>query len=210
MKPSYVITPFGSRISRVNLVGTVTEKFTNEEGNYSSITLDDSSAAIRVKSFDGGFENIQPGDLIRVVGKLKEYNGELYVNLEIVRKESMGAEFLSKLEILNEVVKQKKVVDDIRAVSNQADEEELIRYAKETYSIDQEVLSAILEMKKKEIDYKPKVLDIIEKLDEGKGVEVAKLFEAIDLPDNVLEGTIDELINEGSVYEPQPGFLRKI
>ena len=27
MKPSYVITPFGQKISRVNLVATVTDKF---------------------------------------------------------------------------------------------------------------------------------------------------------------------------------------
>jgi RPA family protein len=51
MKPSYIITPFGERISRVNLIASVTEKFLSENGNYSSITVDDGTEAMRVKTF---------------------------------------------------------------------------------------------------------------------------------------------------------------
>ncbi len=210
MKAGYVITPYGGKVSRVNLVGTVIEKFVSDEGTLSSITIDDGTGAIRIKSFEGGFENIQIGDIARTVGKLREYNGELYVGLEIVRKESINLEILSRLEALADAVRQKKIVDDIRAMSKQVVDEELVNYAKGTYSMDEETLSVILEAKKKEVDYKPQVLEIIEKLDEGKGVEIAKLFQSIELPDNVLEKTLDELINDGSVYEPQPGFLRKI
>ncbi len=212
MKPSYVVTSFGEKVSRVNLIGTVIDKFVNEDGNYSSVTVDDGTEAIRVKSFEGlPFEKFELGDSVRVIGKLKEYNGELYISHELVEKvKDVNFELLSRVEILNNLVKQKKIVDDVKSLSNQFDEVELKSYARDTYSIDEETLSVIIESKKKEVDYKPAVLEVIEKLDEGKGVEIKKLFEVLNLPENIVERTLDQLINEGSLYEPTIGHLKKI
>lgn len=213
MKPAYVITPYGEKVSRVNLCGTVVEKFVSEDGNYSTVTIDDGTEAMRIKSFgiSNSFENIETGDLVRVIGKVKEFNAELYVNLEAINKiNDINFELLHKLEILSNLVKQKRTVDDIKNLSQQMSEEELKNYAKETYEIDEEILSVIIESKKKEIDYKPVVLEIIEKLDEGKGVEISRLFQVLNLPEHVVERTIDELINSGYVYEPVAGFLKKV
>ena len=212
MKPSYVITPFGEKVSRVNLIGTVVDKFIGEDGNYSAVTIDDGTEAIRVKSFEGlPFEGIELGDMVRIIGKMKEYNGELYISYEIVEKvKDFNFELLSKVEILNNLIKQKKTIDDIKKLSNQVGEEELKAYVQNTYPIDEEMLSVIIESKKKEIDYKPTILEVIQKLDEGKGVEVRKLFEVLNLPENVIERTLDELINNGSLYEPTIGFLKKV
>jgi RPA family protein len=212
MKPSYVITPFGEKISRVNLIGTVTEKFIGEEGNYSSITIDDGTESIRIKSFEETpFDKIKLGDVVRVIGKVKEYNTELYVAHETVGKiDDINFELLHRAETLGSMVKQKKIVDDIRILADQVDETELRAYAKGTYSLDDETLAAIIDSKKKEVDYRPAVMEMIEKLDEGKGVEVKKLFEVLSLPDNTVEKTLNQLINEGSVYEPTIGFLRKV
>lgn len=212
MKPSYVITPFGEKISRVNLIGTVVDKFVSDDGNYSSATIDDGTETIRVKSFEGlPFEKFHLGALVKIIGRVKEYNGELYIAHELMEKiPDVNFELLSKIEILNSLIKQKKIVEDIKLMSNQMDETEVQTYARETYSLDKEALSAILESKKKEVDYKPAVLEVIEKLDEGKGVEVKKLFEVLNLPDNVVERTLGELINDGSLYEPTIGFLKKV
>lgn len=212
MKPSYVITSFGEKISRVNLIGTVIDKFVSADGNYSSATVDDGTEAIRVKSFEGlPFEKFELGDSIRVIGKLKEYNGELYISHELIEKvKDVNFELLSKIEVLNNLVKQKKIIDDVKLLSSQVDEVELKSYARDTYSIDEETLSVIIESKKKEVDYKPAVLEVIEKLDEGKGVEIRKLFEVLNLPENVVERTLDMLINEGSLFEPTIGYLRKV
>ncbi len=212
MKPSYVITSFGEKASRVNMIGTVVDKFVGEEGNYSAVTIDDGTETIRVKSFEGlPFENVELGDVVRVVGKLKEYNGELYISHELIEKiKDVNFEILSKLEILNNLIRQKKIVDAIKSLSNQTDETELKNYARDTYDIDEETLSVIIESKKKEIDYKPSVLEVIEKLDEGKGVEIKKLFEVLNLSEHMIERTLNELINEGSLYEPVIGFLKRV
>lgn len=212
MKPSYVITFLGERVSRVNLIGTVVDKFVSEDGNYSAVTIDDGTGTIRVKSFEGlQFENVKLGESFRAIGNLKEYNGELYVSHELMEKVSdINFETLVKAEILSKLIKQKKIVDDIKSLSNQVDETELQSYAKDTYGIDNETLSVIIESKKKEVDYRPVALQIIEKLDEGSGVEIKKLFEVLNLPENIIERTLDGLINDGSLYEPRIGFLKKV
>ncbi len=212
MTPGYVITPYAEKIFRVNLIGTIVEKYVAEGGTFSSITVDDGTDSIRVKSFEGlPFEKFNIGDSIRVVGRVKEYNGEIYITHEILNKiNDHNLETLARAEILSNLVKQRKFVDDIKSLSSQMDEVELRNYARDIHSVDEEMLLTILEMKKKEIDYKPMVLEMMSKLDEGKGVEIKKLFDAIELPRPTLEKTLDELLTEGSIYEPVVGFLKKI
>ena len=77
----------GKKVSRVNLVGCVIDKFTGE--NYISANLDDSSGVISLKLWQENtslFLNVDVGDLVLIVGKLKEYNNSRYVTPEVVRK----------------------------------------------------------------------------------------------------------------------------
>jgi len=214
MKPSYVITPLGEKISRISIVASITEKFMSEDESYSSITVDDGSEAIRVKVFKEDvplLRNVEPGNLILVIGKVKEYNGEVYINGEVVKRNiDANLENLRKLEILNNVIEQKKIVEEIKNLSSEVSEEELKDYAIKKYSIDSESLQVILESKKLEIDYKPKILEVIVALDTGEGVEVGKLFEVLDLPEHAIEKTLDELMSQGYVFEPNPGKIRKV
>lgn len=214
MKPSYVITSFGEKISRVNLIGTVTDKFVNEDETYSSATLDDGTETIRLKAFREDvriLKDLELGDLILAIGKVKEYNGEIYVNAEVAKRlKDANFENLRKLEILKELVEQKKVIDDIRNVVDQLSEEELKEYVKNKFGLDEESLQVIIENLriKKEIDYKPKILEVIKILDEGKGVEIGKIFQLSNLPENVIESAIDELMADGTLFEPTAGVLK--
>jgi len=214
MKPSYIITQFGEKISRVNLIATVTDKFEGEDQNYATITIDDGSEAIRVKTFKEDvklLDGIFPGELVLVIGKLKEYNGEIYIIGEIVKKvQDNNYENLRKLEILQKLIEQKSASDEIKKLANELSEEELKNYAKTKYGMDEELLQVVLESKRLEIDYKPKVLEVIEKLDEGNGVEISKLFEMSEIPEQLLERTIDELINAGELFEPKPAVLKRV
>lgn len=214
MKPSYVITPFGEKISRVNLIGSVIDKFVNEDETYSSTTLDDGTDAIRLKAFKEDtqvLKELELGDLILAIGKVKEYNGEVYVNAEVVKKlKDANFENLRKLEILKELVGQKKMLDEIRDLIEQLSEDELKEYVKNKFGLDEESLQVIVEnlRVRKEIDYKPKILEVIKALDEGKGVEIGKIFQLSDLPENVIESAIDELLANGSLFEPTAGVLK--
>jgi RPA family protein len=216
MKPSYVITPFGEKISRVNLIGTVIDSFISEDEKYGSITIDDGSGAIRSKVFGRDVEKIKGisnGDLVIVIGKLKDYNGEIYVNTEIVRKvEDFNLEILRKLEILKNLKEKKKMIDEIKNLIDKVSEEELREHLNKKYGLDEETLNIIRTNLKfvEEIDYKPKILEIIGTMDKGNGVEISKLFEVVDLPEKVIENCLDELLSSGELFEPRPGFLKRV
>ncbi|MCS7106001.1 MAG: OB-fold nucleic acid binding domain-containing protein [Candidatus Aenigmarchaeota archaeon] len=214
MKESYLITPFGQKVSRVNIVASVIDKFLSDDGNYSTITIDDGSEAIRVKTFREKTELLQEvevGDLVLVVGKIKEYNGETYINGEIVRKINQpNLEILRKLEILKELLEQKKIVEELKELKEKMGEEEFKEYAKKKYGMNEEALSFIVEESRVKEDYKPKILKIIEELDEGEGIEVGKILEISKLPENIIEREIEELLNSGELFEPRPGILKKV
>jgi len=208
MKPSYVITSLGMKVSRVNIVGVVIDKFISEDGNYASLTLEDGTESIRVKGFREKvslLEEIKKGDTVLVVGKVKEYNGEKYVNLELASKVDVNYETLRKLELAKELESWKMLVEKVRKDLKAMPEEEV----KRRYGLEDDVIEAIRESKV-EADYKTKLLEIISKLDEGDGVEISKLFEVVSLPESTVEKVLDELITEGLVYQPTPSKLKKI
>jgi RPA family protein len=216
MKAAFVVTSFGQKISRVNLIATVIDKFVSEDGNYCSLTLDDGTSLIKSKTFKEDtkiLKDYELGDLILLIGKLREYNGEVYINAEATRK-VMDANFeiLRRFEILQELRKKKKMTEEIKNLANQISEEELREYSKKKYNIDENALQVIRESSivEKVEDYKPALLEVINKLDDGKGVEINKIFEVANLPESVIEHTLNELLANGSLYEPTVGILKII
>jgi RPA family protein len=208
MKPSYIITSIGMKVSRVNLVGVVIDKFVSEDGNYAFLTIEDGTESIRAKVFKEKvdlIDGIEKGDTVLVIGKVKEYNGEKYINLEFVRKVDVNYEILRKLELAKELENWINFTERVRNDLKEMSEEEV----KKKYELDDDMLQAI-RGSKLEPDYKQKLLDIISKLDEGDGVEISKLFEVVSLPESTVEKILDELISEGSLYQPTPSKLKKI
>ena len=219
LEPSYVLTELGQKISRANLVGTIVDKFMSEDGNYSSITVDDDSDSIRVKAFKEDsniFSNLEIGDLITVIGKVREYAGENYVIPEIVKKiADPNYESLHRLEVLKQFLKQKKDLENIKKDKDKfGNIEELKKHVKKEYDIDENTTDAIIESLSAEgdikEDYKPLLLQTLEKLDKGEGVEFKKLLEETKLPENVFEEVVNELLSNGTCYEPSPGIMKKV
>ena len=207
MKPSYVITQFGEKISRVNLVGTVVDKFESQDGNYAALTIDDGTSVLRAKMFEdtGMIKDVDLGDMVLLVGKLKEYQGEVYVNSEVVKKIEANYEIKHKLEVLKDLIGQKNIANEIKKLAASMSEEELKNYAA-SYGMGDESVKIILGGN--EMDYKPRVLELLKTLDKGDGVEVKKIFEIVKLPENVVENTLTELLDEGFIFEPKPSVLK--
>ena len=89
------------RISRVNLVANIVEKFSSSEKAYISLTIDDASGQIRVKIFGDDvqkFLDINQGDTVLIIGLLRNYNNELYITPEIIRKQDPRYLLVRKLE----------------------------------------------------------------------------------------------------------------
>lgn len=209
MKPSYVITQFGNKVTRVTLVGTVVDKFESEDGNYATVTIDDGSGLVRAKAFKDieMTKDLDIGDEAIVIGKMKEYQGEVYVNLEVAKKVEPNYEIKHKLEVLKNLLNEKVVVDELRRLTESMSEEELKEYAK-TRGLDEESLKVVIVSPT--VDYKPKILEIFQTLDKGDGVEVGRIFEILKLPENIVEKLLTEFLDSGYIYEPTPGKLKRI
>ena len=84
-------------------MGTVVEKFIAKDGNYASLTIDDSSETIRVKFFQQAVQfanSCEVGDVIDVFGFVRQYEGEVYLGPMVSKKlNDPNAEVLRKLEL---------------------------------------------------------------------------------------------------------------
>jgi uncharacterized protein len=93
------------RIVRVNILANCIDKFVQEgEKKFASLTIDDASGQIRLKSFG---EDIEPlkgfsqGDTLQIIGTVREWNGELYIIPEVIKKVDPRWLLVRKLEIQN-------------------------------------------------------------------------------------------------------------
>jgi len=219
LDPSYILTELGQKISRVKLVGTVVENFMSEGENYSSITLDDDTDSIRVKAFGDDvkkFDNLNDGDQVLVIGKVKEYSDENYVLPEIMKKVVPDYELLHKLEILKEILQKKRIVETVKKEKDKfADFEELKKFILKKHKFDKKDVENTIEFfsekeETKEKDYKPLILENIDKMDIGEGIEIKSLLEKIKIPENIFSEAMDELLSEGICFEPKPGVIKKV
>lgn len=91
------------KISRVYIIATIVQKYENEDMSYASVTIDDGSADIRVKTWKDDVDiisNAMVGDLVLLVGKVKKYNDELYIVPEILKKVDPNWELIHKTILL--------------------------------------------------------------------------------------------------------------
>lgn len=89
------------KITRVNIVANVVEKYSSGEKPYVSLTIDDASGQIRLKIFGDDvqkFSEVTQGDSVLVIGLLRNYNNELYITPEIIRKQDPRYLLVRKLE----------------------------------------------------------------------------------------------------------------
>jgi hypothetical protein len=103
MEPSFVVTRSGDEVSRARVMGTIVSSFIAEDGSFASITLDDTTETIRAKTFKTTkpVDDFRVGDIVDVIGKVREYLGEIYLIPEVIaRIEDPNRELLRKLEIM--------------------------------------------------------------------------------------------------------------
>ncbi len=93
------------KIVRVNVLANVVDKFLNDgEKKYASVTVDDASGQIRLKAFGEDvavLSSCTQGDTLQIIGNVREWNSELYILPEIVKKVDPKWLLVRKLEIQN-------------------------------------------------------------------------------------------------------------
>lgn len=220
-EPNFLLLPSGRRISRARAVGTVVDRFVNDDETYGSLTLDDGNDTAQIKFFSELelMEDFETGQVIEVIGKVREYQGQIYLDGEVLRDVKPEKELLHQLRM----AKRKEEWDQIRETVKQLEDS-----GKSHEDIEKEMAGKLSE---NEVDallqsfnanfsssdseedmenIEREVLDAVQELDEGEGADYSDILDMIDEPEDVLEDTVNSLLSEGTCYEPKPGKIKKL
>lgn len=178
--PNYILSNKGDKISRVNLLGVVV----TVPENGQSVFIDDGSAKIEIRTFETKpmFEGITIGDILLIIGRPREYNNEIYVNAEIVKKISNKGwlEYRKK-----EIALRNATIPDVETpVQTETDMDG--------------------QAPPEEVDDIDIVLAKIKELDKGEGCEVDELLKS--MPD--AEELVEKLLLKGEIFEMSPGKVK--
>ena len=185
--PNYIRVN-GKEISRVNIIATVVNKYISDDANYVTIIVDDGSSQIRVKSWREDtllLKEINVGDTILLIARIKNYQNEVYLLPEIVKKVNPNWELVRKLELLKGYGKVK--IEQVTKIK-----EEIIPNA-ETTKIEEITFTST--------NLRNELLNLIEKNEDKSGIILDEM--KLELHKEVTEiyNILEELIKEGQVYQ---------
>jgi hypothetical protein len=182
------------KVSRVRILGTVVAKFVSDTGSFGSLTLDDGSDTIQARVFREDMERIEvirPGDIVDLIGRVKEYNGENYVSLEsAVRIDDPNWELVRKLELY------------LRPEGGEV--------LPPVMSPEEGSTAPVVEEESVSEDKGLMVLTLLEDLDEGDGVGYSDLLGRCSFSEKELEDVLGDLMGKGDIYEPKIGRFKKV
>jgi len=209
MEPSFVVAKTGEKVSRARVLATIVSKFLSEDGNFGSVTIDDGTDTIRAKCFKdmAPLEKAEIGQLVDLIGKVREYNGEIYVMPEVIRHVSdPNLLLLRKLEIM----KRNRELKDSGGDGVTASGVEGAKAGPGGKAVKPEKMGDDEQAKAKagSDDLRKKVLGIIGSSKDGIGY--AELIKESGQTEDKVDSVVNELLSEGICYEPTPGRIRKI
>lgn len=203
MQPSYIKIPSGKRLSRIHLIAVVVSFSDALSSNATQeITLDDGTGKIVARSFENPtfFAGVHLGDILRVVGRVRAFNEQIYLIPEIIKKITNKQWItLHKLQInLIERAEKEKTPHEILPVTEiseriEESEEDKAIVTEDAIVID-EVVSPIEE-----------ILGLIKELDKGDGALIESIIEKKGANS---EKIIHNLLENGEIFEIIPGRVK--
>lgn len=193
--PNYVVVG-NKKVSRVNIMGTI---ISNESGEA---VIDDGSGNILLRSFGDNKElmDLQISETILVIGKIREYASQKYINPEIIKK--VNKEWLAlrelelqKEELLNPITETAITKTETGKTPQQTPFQEAVT---EEAVAGEEVLETAGSREEKE------VYETIKQLDSGEGALIEEIIQRNSNAENI----ISKLLNKGDVFEIKPGRIK--
>lgn len=219
--PNYLLTPEGRRFSRARAVATIVDTFVNDDETYGSITIDDGTDTIQIKFFNelDQLKDYEVGDIIEAVGKVREYQGEIYMNAEILVQRGMKEELLHELNHKKKVEEWNQIRETVQQLKESGKDQKEIE-KEMAGKLDEDEVDSLLQSFGEQFDntdpeerenLERDVIEAVENLeDDGDGASYEDIANEVDAPEDELEDTINSLLSEGTFYEPEPGKIKKL
>ena len=182
-EPNYVLTKRNEKISRANIISVVVTIPNTAE----SIFIDDGSGKIEVRSFENPdlFKNVTVGDIVMLIGRPREFNNQIYVNGEILKKiNNKGWLEYRKKEITLKKIHMPEI-QEVVETQPELEEDNTLQESKEMDEIEEILLK-------------------IKELDDGNGCEVNEIYS--NYPNG--EEIVEQLLLKGEIFEMSPGKVK--
>ncbi len=222
-KPNYVVTPENRKIFRINVIATLVHK--ELRGSITSILIDDGTGKIIVRIFEEmkSILNLEVGDVIQIIGKVRIYNNEKYVFPEIIKKTNPAWLKIRFLELQKNNLFVKKEKEDnessqkLKKEGLELNEPNKKENPKESapHKFSQKNITPsveIFEVVSEEIEENnpllpfEKISKLITNLDKGEGVMIEEIIEKSPLEKT--EELIEKMLENGDIFQNTPGRVR--
>jgi len=219
-EPSYLLTPWGQHIPRARVLGTVVDKFVRDDQGYATLRLDDGSETISLRTWREGVPELagfKMGDLIDVVGRVREFEGEVYIVPDFIfRVEDPNWELVRELEILRE--RKRALAQGLRPQPKREAKLEPRQLQIELSPVSSKVKPTTETIEEIEAPPLPEVPDetkkrvilAIEKLDKGEGAAPTDIAAELDIHRADVEDALRVLLVESEIFEPRAGRFRRL
>ena len=183
--PNYILID-ERKISRANIVGVIVNI---EQGiDAQSFDVEDDSGRISVRFFEEKeqLKDLNVGEIVLIVGRPREYNGEKYIVPEIIKEVNGDWLELRAFELKkDESVEKKENEGNYQQIKEEEIEIEDVGNAGSKENIVEEIIG------------------IINGLDKGDGADYEEVLEKVKN-----KKLIKSLLEEGEIFEIKPGKLK--
>jgi len=223
---NYLITEDARKIYRAKVVATVvSEPYISDDGAYGRMQLDDGFDTVSASVFreqTSLLENVGMGDLIQVIGKIREWQGEKQLTLEAVAKVNPNFLILHRLEILKARKEHQEILRKAQKIYSE--EGEKVRSARERAKqegIPTDIVEALDELKyleekeegpevsRTEI-IKNKVLSLIGEHPDGLEMDAILAAFADTYTSDEIEEAVRDLLSSGEIFERRINVFVKV
>ncbi len=202
-EPNYILGSNKEKIYRINIIGIVLS--IEKIGSITNVLLEDGTGNIILRSFEENkkIKELEPGEIIQIIGRLRKYNQERYISPEIITKvnplwlkiriKEMGLESKVKetkeIELIPLSVENKLKISNTNKVEIPEIEEEIIEEVKESEMLPTQ-----------------KILSLIKEIDKGEGAPIEEIVSKSPLKDT--EQIIDKMLEKGDIFQNLPGKVK--
>jgi len=223
-EPNYLLSPFGERVYRAKVVGTIVAgPYHSDDNSYARALVDDSTAIIWISAFREKatlFKRISRGDLVQLIGKPHEWQDTKQLTVVAISNIEPMAMIMARAET---ILRYKRFMKDSTRARDLMREVGDLRNAieeAESRGIDADLIYGLDELdyhlgkqREETIDLqklemvKKKILESLENLQDEEGVDLDVLIAELD-PEftaaEVEEG-VKSLLGMGDIFEPSVG-----
>ncbi|MBI2668769.1 hypothetical protein HYX14_02920 [Candidatus Woesearchaeota archaeon] len=199
--PNYLLCG-EEKIYRLNIGAIVVNK--EELGNITNLWIDDGTGKIIARSFEenAAVSRVMISDAVMVIGRVRMYDQEKYLAIEIIRKINLLWLKVRALELhhrkLRAVTAPQAIVEEVVAVESVV-EEPLVQGGI-VFPSEQKDNVLLVPLQK--------LARLIRELDEGQGVPIETLIERSSIVDT--EKILEQMIAQGEVFQNLPGRVKAL